>query len=111
MLKKENRLSCRKDFLEVKEKGRMLPSSLFSLVLLKKEDKVKQFGTIISKKISKRAVDRNKIRRLIMESLKKNWSLIEEGSRGIFLVKKKILGVSLEKIEKEVKDILGLKKN
>lgn len=106
MLKKENRLSRRKEFLEVKEKGRMINSPLFSLLLLRKEDKVRQFGTVISKKISKKAVERNKIRRLIMESLRKNWTLVEAGSRGIFLVKKKILNKSLREIDKEIRSVL-----
>lgn len=108
MLKKENRINQRKDILEIKEKGKLLPVFLFSLLLLEKKDKEKRFGVIVSKKVSKRAVDRNKIKRLIMEGLKQNLGLIKDGSRGLFLVKKNILGKKFKEVEKEVKKVFGL---
>jgi ribonuclease P protein component len=108
VLKKENRISLRRDILEIKEKGEMLPSSLFSLLLLKKESKEKKFGVIISKKISKKAVERNKAKRLIMEGLRRNLSSIEDGNYGLFLVKRSILGRKVDEVEKEIKKVLGL---
>lgn len=106
MLKKINRISKRKEFEEIKKEGAVYQFPLFGLAVLKKEDKEKKFGFIISKKISKRAVDRNRIKRLLAESIKQNLGEIKEGFRGIFLVKKNILGRKFDEIKKEVDKII-----
>ena len=102
MLKKINRIGNKKDFLEIKNKGEMIYSPIFGLLILKKEDKEKKFGFIISKKISKRAVDRNKIKRYLSEGVRRSLENIEEGTRGVFLVKREILNKRLEEIVVEV---------
>lgn len=101
MLKKINRISSRKEFAEVKNGGEMKAAELFSIVWLKKDEN-KAFGAIISKKISKKAVDRNRIRRRLMEAVRLNMDIFPEGFRGIFLVKKNIL----DKSEMEIKECL-----
>ena len=101
MLKKINRISSRKEFAEVKEKGEMMATSLFSIIWIKKDGE-KAFGAIISKKISKKAVERNQIRRRLMEAVRLNMDIFPEGFRGIFLVKKNIL----EKSEMEIEECL-----
>jgi len=106
MLKKINRLSKRSEFDEVKNKGELKQYPLFGFLYLKMEDKEKKFGFIISKKISKRAVDRNRIKRLMTEVLRMNLEKFEDGIRGIFLVKRNILGMGWEEVEKEVMKIL-----
>lgn len=110
VLKKENRISKKSEFEEVKVKGEMKASELFSVLWIKTETRDekpnsrenKKFGTIISKKISKKAVDRNQIRRRLMEAVRLNMDIFPEGFRGIFLVKKNILN----KNEKEVEECL-----
>jgi len=59
----------------------------------------KKFGIIVSKKISKKAVERNQIRRRLMEAVRLNLELFPEGFRGIFLVKKNILGKKEGEVE------------
>lgn len=121
MLKKINRISSRKEFAEVKEKGEMVATSLFSIVWMKTEirdeildfreeknkdkNKNRKFGAIISKKISKKAVERNRIRRRLMEAVRLNMDIFPEGFRGIFLVKKNILDKSEMEIEKCLKKL------
>lgn len=104
MLKKINRISKKKDFVEVKEKGKLGQTPLFGYIWLKKESG-KNFGFIISKKISKKAVERNRIKRLLAEAIRKNLSDFPEGIRIIFLVKTTILGKNLEEVENEVVNI------
>ena len=82
-------------------------SKFFGVVVLDKKDDDLKFGTVISKKISKRAVDRNKIRRRLMEVLGKNLDMFERGKRILFLVKKELLGVKPEEIEKEIKRLMS----
>ena len=104
MLKKINRISKKSEFQEVKEKGEMISTPLFGLVWIKKEGE-KAFGSIISKKISKKAVERNQIRRRLMEAVRLNMDIFPEGFRGIFLVKKTILEKSEMEIEKCLKNL------
>lgn len=110
MLKKINRISSRKEFAEVKEKGEMVATSLFSIVWINPTSqeamsKQRKFGAIISKKISKKAVDRNRIRRRLMEAVRLNMNIFPEGFRGIFLVKKNILDKSEMEIEECLKKL------
>lgn len=103
MLKKEYRITSRSDFKEVKEKGEIKGTPLFGLVWMEREGQ--KFGTIISKKISKKAVERNQIRRRLMEVVRKNMEIFPKDFWGIFLVKKNILGEKTEKIEKCLKKL------
>ena len=109
MLKRENRIRSKKEFAEIKEKGRIKYSPLFGYLVANNESSDKKFAVIVSKKISKKAVDRNQIRRRITEVLKNEWNNIPEGTRGIFLTKKEILGKTLKEIEIEIKKILNSK--
>lgn len=104
MLKKINRISKRKDFEEVKKRGVLYYSPLFGLLILKTEEKKKEFGLVVSKRISKKAVERNRIRRLLSEGIRKNLGSIKN-CRGVFLVKREILGKGLGEIENEIKRV------
>jgi len=101
MLRKELRLRYKKEFAELKEKGTLMWSPLFGLVYLKSDEG--KFGWIVSKKISKKAVERNRIRRLLAEVVGKNWI---EGYKVLFLAKKEILGKKLVEIEEEYLKII-----
>lgn len=106
MLKRENRIRLKKEFAEIKNKGRVLYSPLFGFLTHKENDDQKKFGFIVSKKISKRAVDRNKIRRILSEVVRENLERFENGIRIIFLTKKEILGKKYDEVEKEVEKFI-----
>lgn len=107
MLKKINRIGQKKEFLEVKNKGKMFNSPLFGAIFLIGETEDIKFGFVISKKISKRAVDRNKIKRRISEVLRKRLSDFRPGTRMIFLAKKSLLGTSVKDIEMEINKLIS----
>lgn len=102
MLKKENRICKRTDFLNVKEKGRIYQSPFFGLIYLKNEINKSQFGFIISKRISKRAVDRNRIKRYLSESVKRHGLENDKGWKIVFLTKREILSKSFLEVDNEV---------
>ena len=106
MLKRENRVRSKKEFAEIKNEGRVLYSPLFGFLNYKKDDDLKKFGFIVSKKISKKAVDRNKIRRILSEIVRKNLDKFEAGIRVVFLTKKEILDKKYDEIEGEVKKFI-----
>lgn len=118
MLKKINRITSKAEFLEIKNKGEMKATELFSIVFLNpppamagtslEEGRLtRRFGAIISKKISKKAVERNQIKRRLMEAVRLNMEIFPEGFRGIFLVKKNILGKKEGEIEECLKKLFN----
>lgn len=119
MLKKEFRLSKRKDFEEIKAKGKLKNGELFSVIYIKTlgstdtpleeggQDKKSSLkvAIVVSKKISKKAVDRNLIRRKMYRIIGDNMEDFPKNFAGIFLVKKSILGKSEEEMKKCLKTL------
>jgi ribonuclease P protein component len=107
MLPKPYRLPLRTELKRLKKNGHIFQAKFFGLLLLK-SDSVKdasRFAVIVSNKVEKKAVKRNKIRRLIYEAI---WSLhpqIKNGAKGVFLVKKTITKTSLKEIESEIEHL------
>ncbi len=118
MLKKINRVTSKTEFLEIKNTGEMKTTELFSVICLNpppvesgtslEEGRLtKKFGAIVSKKISKKAVERNQIKRRLFEAVRLNMDIFPEGFRGIFLVKKNILDKKEGEIEECLKKLFN----
>ncbi len=105
MLKKIYRIYKRSEFEEIKKKGEIKATPLLSCLYLKAETEDKKFGAIISKRISKKAVERNQIRRRLMEAVRLNLDIFPKGFRGIFLVKRNILNKKEMEIEECLKKL------
>jgi len=88
----------------------MYYSPIFGVLALKTSDRIKEFGIVISKKISKKAVERNKVKRLLAEAIRRNLGKINEGYRMVFLVKTSILGKRVEEVEEEFFKLIKLLK-
>lgn len=101
MLKKTNRNLNREDFKDILSLGRLVQTPFFGLRWIKSEGE-SQWGWIISKKISKKAVIRNSIKRKIAAAVKKK---MIEGVKGVFLVKKEAVGRSGEEMERTWEEI------
>jgi len=71
MLKKENRLTKKNDFERVYKKGRGLKADSLFLKILENDKNIARIGIVVSKKVSKKAVERNKIKRRIREITRK----------------------------------------
>ena len=65
-----------------------------------------RFGIVVSKKISKKAVERNRIRRKIYKEVGEILPQIKKGLKVVFLVKKAMLQAGDEEIKREVKKSL-----
>lgn len=101
MLPKQNRLPLRTEFSRVKKESQMIHGKFFSL-LLAPSNKPPRFAFIVSKKIDKRATQRNHIRRLLAESVQSHLLGIKKKADVVFLVKKVIADQDLETIKNEV---------
>lgn len=86
MLPKINRLKKEKDFKDVFDKGRGFKQDLLYLKIKNNDLKFSRFGFVISKKVSKKAVVRNKIKRRLREILKAKLPTIKKKIDGIIIV-------------------------
>ena len=80
MLPKENRLTKKKDFERVFREGKGLKEEFLVIKALDNNLNVSRFGFIVSKKISKKAVLRNKIKRRLRELV---WMRFNQFRQGI----------------------------
>lgn len=71
MFPKIHRLSKNRDIKKVFEKGRNFFTPLFILRFLPRVEGVSRFTVVVSVKVSKSAVRRNRIKRIVRENLKK----------------------------------------
>lgn len=111
MLKKINRGLKRDDLDLLRNEGKLYQSPLFGLSVLKAGEGLK-LATIVSKKISKKAVERNKVRRLLMEASRKNLEILKNlNLRMVFLGKKVLLDKKFDEVNAEVKKIFEMIKN
>ena len=106
MLPKKNRLTT-KEFSEVFSDGKTFSSNAFTLRYTKKKNiKNTKCSFVVSKKIAKKAVERNKLRRagyFILSEIKDSVSL---GSSCIFFLKKEGKNLSPSEIKIEIKNLL-----
>ena len=109
MLKKENRLKKKKDFDAVFKECKFKRSPLFTFLGIKKNDlNCSRFGIIVSKKIAKKAVIRNKIKRRIREILRNRIKEIDRGYDVVIIPSKEIVDKNYQEIKISLER--GLKK-
>ena len=115
MLPKENRLTDDYDFRRVKRLGKSYHCPLFKFSFAPRkvsgppngETSPSRFGFVISKKIDKRAVARNRIKRLLREVVRENLEKIPDGFDIVFVVRPSIVGKSYEEISIEFDKVLS----
>jgi len=108
MLKKENRLTKKKDFDQVFEKGKSSFNKLLGIKAVNNESSFSRFGIIVSTKISKKAVERNKIKRRIRNILQKELENIRIGKDVVIITLPEIKNKEYQEIEGALK--ISLKK-
>ena len=106
MLKKEFRLRKQKGFENVFNKGFYFSNNFLSLKTVKNDLPVSRFGFIVSKKISKKAVERNRVKRLLRESVRLMQNDIRTGFDMVFISKAGISGKKFKEINLAVEKLL-----
>lgn len=104
MLSKLNRIKKKKDFEIIFKKGKSFKNKLFILRFLKNNFNQSRFGFVVSQKVSKKAVIRNKIRRRLAEIIRENFKDIYSSENNFDLV-----FISLPETEK--KEFLEIKES
>ena len=109
MLSSSNRLPLKTEFRRIKSKGKLFPGRFFGLLLVSTgSQSVPRFTSIISKKVDNKAVKRNQLRRVLVESLRPLLVQIKPGTEGVFLVKKSLANQDQETVRTEISRVLKL---
>ena len=103
MLQKANRLKKKNDFEAVFKKGRSFKNSFLVLKTAPNKLKETRFGLVVSQKISKKAVVRNKVRRRLSEAIRMEINGIKKGRDMVLIALPGIENKSLL----EIKEILA----
>lgn len=79
MLSKENRLKKKKDFEKVFKQDKGFRQNFLFLKMIENDSNETRFGFIVSKKISNKAVVRNKVKRQLREIVRQKLGQIKKG--------------------------------
>jgi ribonuclease P protein component len=103
VLPKENRLKNKSDFENVFEKGKAFREDFLFLKRVENNLEETRFGIIVSKKVSNKAVIRNKARRRISDVITLNLLNIKKGMDVVIIAGNQIKEKSFKDIkEKEI---------
>ncbi len=103
MFAKKYRVTSIKDFNKIFRNGKSFYDDFFMIKALKNDLELNRFAVVVSKKVSLKAVERNKIKRKLREVLKKNIDLFPENCDAIVYANKSILNKPFNEIEEKLK--------
>jgi len=104
MLAKKFRLTGVKNFARIQKEGEVYQSANFGIARIKRGDnESSRFGFVVSSKIAKDAVDRNRFRRAMSEAVRIASIDLVNGFDVVFLAKTSIVRVPTSEIMKEVR--------
>lgn len=108
MLPKAHRLTKQKDFDYILKNGKPLFSQSFIIKIVKNNLTINRCGFIISKKISKKAVIRNKLKRQLREIIRQQLNFLKTGYDLIIIVKKNtnIINKNYQQLISEINHLL-----
>jgi ribonuclease P protein component len=106
MIPKSNRLITKKDFSRVFAKGKLFRSKGISFKVIQTGANLSRFGFVISSKVSKKAVVRNKIRRRLRTSVGRRLGDIKPGYDIAVLVFKDVLDMGFKDMDASVERLL-----
>lgn len=102
MLAKEYRLTKTKEFENVFDNGKAFFTKILGIKYAKNNLDVTRFGILISAKISKKAVVRNKIKRRLREIIRLHFDKIKQGYDIVVLTRSGIKESDYEKLERDM---------
>ena len=107
MLSKKYRFHSRGGVRYVYQKGKTVRTPKMSLVFADNARKFTRVAVVVSKKVEKSAVGRNRIRRRIYEALRRNFDLVPKERDYIFVVFSKEVGkMSFSELEKLLGELI-----
>jgi ribonuclease P protein component len=102
MLPSKNRLTREKDFKKISTSGKSFFSPLFRVKIIKNNLEQSRFGFVISTKVSKKAVERNRLKRQLREIIRLNLDKVTPGFDVMISVNSKTLKESYQELENKL---------
>ena len=106
MLSKSRRLRLTRDFERVFSKGRVVNGGLFKLRILKNTFNFSRFAVVVSTKVSKRAVIRNRLRRRVWSIIAKNIYILPNNLDVVFVALPEASQANFLETQREVNYLL-----
>jgi ribonuclease P protein component len=100
------RLKKKRDFERVFDLGRALAGKFFILRHSSNELAITRFGCVISAKVSRRATDRNKLKRQVNEIIRLSLEKIKTGFDVVIIFKRSAPGSEYQALEKDLISLL-----
>lgn len=105
MLPKKFRLTKEEEFQTVLRKGEVIQGSFLGLAFTRSGEDGPKIGIIVSRKISKKAVVRNRIKRAVREESRKYLEELTEDLLLVFLAKKRAAETDSQTIRQDVQNL------
>lgn len=107
-MKKINIIKESKDFENIINKGKFIRNHYYILYYLKNDDnKYYRFGISVGKKISNRAVIRNKLKRRLKTIIDNNKNFYQNNQDYIIIMKRSCLEASFNELENSFLDLIN----
>lgn len=106
MLPLKNRLKKKKEFESAFKAGKIYSGDFFILKTKENKSSFSRFAFVCPVKNEKKAVLRNKNKRLFRAIIKERISSFKENIDGIFIIKKEVKGKTYQEIKKDVEKVL-----
>ncbi len=105
-LKRAFRLRKSSEFQRVRQQGRSVTSRLLTLAWSPNAVAQQPIGLVVSKRISKRAVDRNHLKRLLSEAIRPHLRGLPPGWDLVFSARRSTLVADLSTLEQDISALL-----
>ncbi len=107
MLPRSRRLSRRLLSMASQKKSTLFTEGVsFAFYVCENTSEVSRFSVIIAKKVEKKAVHRNKLRRQVYEIIRKHIDHIQDGFYGVIYIKKGFKELTFQEKEKRIVYVL-----
>lgn len=106
-MKKINIIKENKDFSEILNKRRFIKNKYYTIYYNDKKEAYYRFGLSVGKKISKKAVIRNKLKRRLKSIIDNNKNYYQKSQDYIIIMKEACLETSYNELEKAFQDIMN----
>jgi ribonuclease P protein component len=105
-LKRAFRLRKNRDFQRVSKRGRRVSSPLLTLSWTPNTEAQLRVGFVISKRVSRHAVDRNRLKRLLGEAIRPSLSLLAPGWDLVLYTRRETLSADLRALQSDIPELL-----